>query len=240
MTLLDRLRARFGLRERGLPTAVLGDLPDPRLALSETAENVEALLGELRELLAAEESRDQSFNARGVGLAGFVGIIVSLSTTLGRDALRADLADAWQVVATALFGAALVLLLASVIVVVLGVLGPKQSAHLSYAEVSRYASPERIYQHKVMSQGRSMQWHIGVLGIERERAGKKARWLRWGYGTLIGGLVCIASLGFILGLNDAGVIPDDGSKAIEYRLCATPAGGAPAAALPVTVRIACP
>ena len=192
---------------------------------------------------ASEQSRDQSFIARGVGLAGFVGIIVSLSTTLGRDALNAELAHSWMIAATALFGAALLLLLASVIVVVLGVLGPRQSAHVSYATVSRYADPVNIYQHKVMSQGRALRGLIDVLAIERERAGSKARWLRWGYGTLIGGLVCIASLGFILGLNEAGVIPGASSKIIEYRLCVTEAGTADLAktgAAELTLRASCP
>jgi hypothetical protein len=219
-----------------MPDASLQPPPDPRLGLPETAENVEALLDDVRGLLAAETARNQSFVSRGVGLAGFVGIIVSLSTTLGRDALHAHLAGAWQTATIALFGAALLLLLAAVIVVVLGVLGPKQSAHLSYAEVSRYALPERIYQHKVMTQGRSLRGVIEVLAIERQRAGRKAMWLRWGYGNLVGGLVCIAALGFILGLNDAGVIRDDRGDAVEYHVCLPEAGASTA----LTIRTACP
>ncbi len=180
----------------------LPDLPDARLALRETAENVEALLETVRQLLEAEESRDQSFNTRGVGLAGFAGIIVSLSTTLGRDALQADLASGWQWLTIGLFGGALLLLLATIAVVVVGVLFPKETAQLSYAQVSRYPEPEAVYQHRVMTQGRALRGLVEVLGVERQRGDRKVKSLRWSYRLLMSGLACIASLGFIIGLAD--------------------------------------
>jgi hypothetical protein len=197
----------------------LPDLPDPRLALAETAENVEALLETVRELLKAEESRDQSFNARGVGVAGFVGIIVSLSTTVGRDALQADLPGGWKALTVGLFGAALLLLLSTVIVVVRGVLAPQETPTLSYAAVVRYPEPRSIFQHRVMTQGKVMRGLVEALGIERARMGGKARALRASYRLLIAGLMCIAALGFIVGLADAGVIATRSSELQELTLC---------------------
>ena len=67
------------------------ELLDPK-----TEATVDALLETVRHLLEEENSRDQSFNTRGVGLAGFVGIVVSLSTTLGHDALAANWGAPWK------------------------------------------------------------------------------------------------------------------------------------------------
>jgi hypothetical protein len=214
--------------------SALPNLPDPRLQLPETAQNVEALLETVRDLLDAEDRRDQSFNARGVGLAGFVGIIVSLSTTLGRDALQADLPDGWKWVTIVLFGAALLLLLATVIVVVRGVLVPQETPGLSYSEVATYPDPEAVYQHRVMTQGKVMHGLVEALGIVRQRAGGKARALRWSYRLLIAGLMCIAALGFVIGLSDAGVIAKRPSQT-EYSLC-----GAAGAPVTLSIRSACP
>lgn len=179
-----------------------GQQSDPLLS-EETKENVDALLETVRDLLKAEEARDQSFNARGVGLAGFVGIIVSLSTTVGRDALSANLAAPWEGIAVALFGAALIFLLSTVIMVVEGVLRPRESAHLGYEDVERYALPEYVFRPKVLNQGSTMRGLIDVLAIERRRATAKSQWLHRGYRSLLLGLACIATLGFILALHDA-------------------------------------
>jgi hypothetical protein len=182
--------------------------PDPEhpLLSKGTEETVDALLETVRDLNEEENRRDQSFNSRGVGLAGFVGIIVSLSTTVGRDALGAGWGSPWRGISVGLFAAALVLLVGTVIVVVQGVLQPRESASLGIAEVQRYPLPEYVYAAKVMNQGKTLRGLIDALVIERSRATGKARWLRWGYRSLIGGLACIAGLGFLLGLHDAKLI----------------------------------
>jgi hypothetical protein len=219
----------------------LPELPDARLGMRETAENVEAMVESVRHLLAAEESRDQSFIGRGVGLAGFLGIIISLSTSLGRDLLQGDLPQGWTVTSMVLFGGGLVLLLLAVAFVVGGVLLPRDAAHLAYSEVARYPMPDQVYQHRVMTQGKILRGLVDVLRIERERGDRKAKGLRWGYRLMIGGLLCIAALGTILGLHEGGVIPSDRSISVEYRLCLaadTSATAAPTAA-EFAVREAC-
>src|SRR5581483_339191 len=97
------------------------------------------LLEAVRALLAEEDSRDQSFNTRGVGLAGFVGIVVSLSATLGREALSASWGSPWKGIAVGLFGAVLVSLLLSAVAVVQGVLQPKEASSLSMTDVEKFA-----------------------------------------------------------------------------------------------------
>ena len=160
----------------------------------------------MRHLLEEENSRDQSFNTRGVGLAGFVGIVVSLSATLGHEALAADWGAPWKGIAVGLFAGALMSLVSSAVVVLIGVLRPREAASLGIAEVEKYPLPEYIYAPKVMNQGTIMRGLIDALVIERSRAGSKATGLHWGYRLLIVGLVCISILGFLLGLHDAKLI----------------------------------
>lgn len=219
------MRRLLRLIRRAGRTKALPPLPDARLAAPETASNVEALVENVRELLAAEESRDQSFIGRGVGLAGFLGIIISVSTTLGRDLLQGDLPDPWVAISLGLFVGALAFLLIAVGLVVGGVLLPKETAHLAYAEVARYPLPENVYQHRVMTQGKVLRGLVEVLSIERGRGDKKAHRLRWGYRLMMAGLLCIAALGSILGLHEGGVIPSDRSSRAEYRLCVESAHG---------------
>lgn len=230
----------------GDPLQPSGELfPDQRLANEDVADNVDALLETVRSLLAREESRDQSFNARGVGLAGFVGIIVSLTTSVGRDALSEPLATGWTIACTVLFGLALCLLIATVVIVIRGVLMPRETAHLSYAQVARYQQPSDLYQARVMTQGRTLRGLIEVLGIERSRGNAKAEALHLSYVTLVGGLVCIAALGFILALSDAKVIPNDTARrSTEFRLClvnsSRATSGATAGPVELAVRASCP
>lgn len=180
-------------------------LPD-KLLHPKTEATVDALLETVRYLLAEENSRDQSFNTRGVGLAGFVGVVVSLSTTLGHDALAANWGAPWKGIGIGLFAGALASLVGSVVVVVIRVLRPRESASLGIAEVEKYPLPEYIYRPKVMNQGSVMRGLIDALVIERSRASTKAAGLYWGYRLLLVGLVCISILGFLLGLRDANVI----------------------------------
>jgi len=187
------------------PAAALRS-PPPELLEPKTEATVDALLETVRHLLEEENSRGQSFNTRGVGLAGFVGVVVSLSTTLGHDALAADWGAPWKGIVVGLFTGALASLVGSAVVVVIGVLRPRETATLGMAEVEKYPLPEYIYAPKVMNQGRIMRGLIDALIIERLRAGSQATGLHWSYRLLLVGLACISILGFLLGLHDAKLI----------------------------------
>ncbi|HWJ50739.1 MAG TPA: hypothetical protein VNR42_06950 [Solirubrobacteraceae bacterium] len=171
-----------------------------------TEATVDALLETVRHLLEEENSRALSFDTRGVGLAGFVGVVISLSTTLGHNALTADWGAPWKGIAVGLYAGALGFLVSSVVVVVTKVLRPQEAASLGTEEVERYPRPEYIYAPKVMNQGSIMRGLIDALVIERSRAGSKARGLHWGYRLLLLGLACISILGFLVGLHDARLI----------------------------------
>jgi hypothetical protein len=207
------------------PAAATPSLP-AELLDPKTEATVDALLETVRRLLEEENSRDQSFNTRGVGLAGFVGIVVSLSTTLGLDALAANWGAPWKGIAVGLFAGALASLVGSVVVVVTKVLRPRESASLGIAEVEKYPLPEYIYRPKVMNQGSVMRGLIDALVIERSRAGSKAAGLHWGYRLLLVGLACISILGFLLGLHDAKLIGADHARRPSKPRTVACAGGA--------------
>lgn len=191
----------------------------------ETAENVKALLDVVRYLCEEEGARDQSFNTRAVGLAGFLAIVVSLSATLGREALSSGWGSPWREIGVGLFAGALVALLASVVVVVVVVLHPTQSATLGIAEVERFPLKEYVLRPRVMTEGSVMTGMIEVLALERERGDRKAIGLRWGYTLLVVGLTCISILGFLVGLHEAKLIGARHDKAGQRAaLCTQPRG----------------
>ncbi len=185
------------------PDEADGDSLPAKLLDSKTEAAVDALLETVRHLLDEENARDQSFIARGVGLAGFVGIVVSLSTALGHGGLTGEWSAPWKGIALALYVVALTSLVGSVVVVIRTVLRPRETATLSLAEVERYPLPEYIYAPKTLTQGRTMAGLIDALAVERSRAGSKANGLQWSYRLLLAGLACISMLGALIGVRDA-------------------------------------
>ncbi len=115
-------------------------------------DTVDALVETVRELLRAEDSRATSLTGRGSGLAGFLGLIISLSASVGQRAVSASLRTGWKAAAITLFALALISLVTSVVVVVLRVLLPRSYRNLAMSEVSRYPLPEFVFAEKVMVQ----------------------------------------------------------------------------------------
>ncbi len=169
-------------------------------------DTVDALLETVRELLRAEDSRATSLTSRGSGLAGFLGLIISLAASVGQRAVSASLPAGWKAATIALFAVALIALVWAVVVVVLRVLLPKSYRNLAMSEVSRYPLPEFVYAEKVMVQGRTMRGQIDALATERDRNDAKARGLRHAYLLLIVGLGLAAADAIILALHAAQVI----------------------------------
>jgi hypothetical protein len=179
---------------------------DPRLDDPETEKTVDALVETVRALLEEENARDQSFNVRGIGVAALVGVIGSLTITLGRNALQAGWDSPWKGIAVGLFAVALLSLVGSGISVLIRVLRPRESATLAMGEVERYQLPEYVFERKVMNQGKTLRGLIEALAIERDRVNGKSRGLQHAYWLLIIGLTAIAIQGFLLGLHDARLI----------------------------------
>lgn len=169
-------------------------------------DTVDAVVATLHEFLTMEDTREQGIHTRAAGLAVFGGVVISLVATLSRGILRVDLPGGWDAATTALFSSALLLLVASELIALLGVLLPRESAAIALEEIDAYAEPERLAAAKVSFQGSLMLGLIEVLAIDRRRISSKTSRLRSAYALLVAGLLAGAALGFILGLHDSAVL----------------------------------
>jgi hypothetical protein len=180
--------------------------PQAPLAPNPDADTVEAIVAALQEFLTTEDNREQGIHTRAAGLAVFGGVVISLVATLSRGILRVDLPGCWDATSTALFGTALLSLVASELVVLLGVLLPREAAGISLDEIDAYAEADTLASPKVSFQGSLMLGLIEILAIDRRRISAKTHRLREAYVLLVAGLLAGAALGFILGLHDSAVL----------------------------------
>ncbi|HXA28598.1 MAG TPA: hypothetical protein VN193_07600 [Candidatus Angelobacter sp.] len=167
---------------------------------------VEALVVQVRELLRMEDGRGQSFHARAGALAGFSGLIVSVSGAVGANIFKPDLSTPWKWTAAALLATILLTLLMALYLVMFGVLIPKESAGFSLSEVQKYPTWGFITQTRVQTQGRILHGLIEMLAVDRDRNGRKADCLRMAYRLLGGAVASFATLGVILGLHAQSLI----------------------------------
>jgi hypothetical protein len=142
-------------------------------------DTVEALVVQVRELLRLEDGRDQSFHARAGALAGFSGLIVSVSAAVGTNIFKPDLSTAWKWAAASLLGTILLTLLGAVYVVVFGVLIPKESVGFSMTEVAKYPTWGFITQTRVQTQGRILHGLIEMLAVDRRRNARRPSGSAW-------------------------------------------------------------
>ena len=164
-------------------------------------QTVETLLDDVREQLKAEDAREQSFNTRAGGLAGFVGIIVAVTTGLGKIALDSDLSCAAGVAAAITFTLTMGALLAAIGMVVLKVLVPQESSAISMKTIERYPTWSYISKEQVMVQGEIMRGWINALAQDRQRNSSKAKWLRRAYNAFLAGTAGLVLFGVILAID---------------------------------------
>lgn len=172
------------------------------------AETVEAVLELTWKLLDDERDRDLSFIARAVGISGFAGIIGTLAVAVSRDVLGAQLLEPWKTVAAIIFLVAMVALGITVVIVVLGVLRPRESLSLGAEEIRRFPTWEFVGADKALVQGRALLGLTRALLRQRARNDSKAKALKWAYRSLLVGLLAIVALGLTLGLRYADVLPE--------------------------------
>lgn len=162
------------------------------------AETVDALVDAVRDLVAAEDGREQSFNIRAGGLAGFVGIIVSISTVGGKVALDQNPTYLATVLGAIAFSVAMVALIGSLVVAITKILIPRESAAIGMGTIERYPTWEYISKVKPMVQGEILHGLIAALAKDRQRNSSKAKALRRSYVALLIGVAALAAFAVIL------------------------------------------
>lgn len=164
-------------------------------------ETVDALADAVRDFLNSEDRREQSFNTRAGGLAGFVGIIVSITTAAGKVALDEDPSCVATVAGAVAFAVAIGALLASLIIAITKILIPQESAAISVSTIERYPTWEYIAKDKTMVRGEILRGLITALAKDRQRNSSKAIWLRRAYKALLVGVAALAAFGGILAID---------------------------------------
>jgi hypothetical protein len=164
-------------------------------------ETVVLLLLTTKELLASEESREQSLIGRGSGVAAFAGLIVALLGSLSSAVVTSHLPMNWEQTCLGLLAGALASLLATVLIVVFGVLYPRASAGLAISEIRRFPTWEFITQERVSIAGRMMRGNVASIAVERQKNGRKAEWLGRSFLSFSFALTSLATLGVILGAH---------------------------------------
>ena len=164
-------------------------------------DTVDALVETVRQFLQAEDTREQSFNTRAGGLAAFVGIIVSVTTAAGKLALDEQPSPCATTFAAIAFAVAMIALLVTLVLAVVKVLIPQESAAISMETIERYPNWEYIAKDKAMVQGEILHGLIAALAKDRQRNSSKATWLRRAYIALLVGVVALIAFGAILAVD---------------------------------------
>lgn len=167
-------------------------------------DTVSTLLDEVREQLKAEDAREQSLNTRAGGLAGFVAVIVALTSGLGKLALDADLSSRGALLVGIAFGLTLAALSTALGFAVLRVLIPQEAAAISIQRIEQYPTWAYITKDDVMVRGEIMRGWISALAKDRQRNSSKAKWLRVAYIALLIATLGLVLIGAILAIDAAG------------------------------------
>jgi hypothetical protein len=169
-------------------------------------ETVAALLDLVWKLLDDERDREGSVNVRGVGVAGFAGVVVGLSATIAKEVLSPKLNAGWRFGTLGVFVAAVLTLAVVIVYTLLAVLLPRDRPTLGVEEAERYPTLEAVSRPVEIEQGRALNGLVTALAEARNVNDTKARALRRAYLGLIGGLLLVSVLGLILGFRYAGIV----------------------------------
>lgn len=176
----------------------MGDQPD---ILEINEETVETLVENVREMLKDEDAREQGFNVRAGGLAGFLGLTVSAAIAVAKLGLDTPLSGVAIVCAAISLAVSFGALLTSLALAVVKVLLPQESAAIAMSTIEKYPNWEYIAQQKVMVQGEILHGLIAALAKDRERNSSKATWLRRAYVALLVGVASMIVFAAILGIE---------------------------------------
>ena len=160
------------------------------------AESTELLLDALRAQFVVEEGRAQSLNARGVGLAGFGSVILSLLTLAVSSEVRSSGAAGLPIVAKGFLVAALWLLVVAVGIIVLGVMRPRLPKDFSGIELLQLQGrdPSTVRNYLVLRMKQAVERHRTINNA-------KARSLTWASGCVSLAVLTSAVAGTAIALS---------------------------------------
>lgn len=150
-------------------------------------ETVMVLLDTTWRVAGAEAARTDALDRKAATLATFASLLTSLTATLGPRIL-ATTDDGWSVVA---FSASLLALVFSVFFAVVALL-PREYLTLGIAYMQRFPTWSEIRKEPEEVRGETMRGLIQALAREREANDQKVRLVKWGFLSLLAGLMLIA------------------------------------------------
>jgi hypothetical protein len=151
-----------------------------------------------KDLREAERERAEGLDSKASSLAGFTGVILSLTATLVSRA--PTLTDAELV---ALIGS-LTLLAAAAAVAILGVIVPQAYKTLPVSELRKYLTPPFYSSLRHDVQARTLRATIRQIDHNRKLNSDKAKRLRAASVLLLSGLAGVAALALIIGVHGSG------------------------------------
>lgn len=168
------------------PTVEAGEVPE-----TVNGDTVEVLLGAMRDLLAAEDLRAQSLNARATGLGGFAALLVALLLPAARDLGdgRGPEPLTASIILVAVAGA---LLVSGVLAVLIGVVVTRQVSTVSISEVQLWESTAFVEKSPTWVRGRLLVTLRKSLVTERRANNRKAGWLSGAVVVIAAGVLCAA------------------------------------------------
>lgn len=162
---------------------------------------VSTLLATVRDLLHAEQAREQSLLSRASSLAGFAGLLIPVSIAGGAGIFSLKLGVSWQDAAFSILAIGLLALGTTIGLAVIGVNHPREAVGIAIAEVEQYPSFAFVSQQPAFVEGRTMRGLIEVLATERKRNNSRATSLRRANLFFMGSMVAFVAVGAILGAH---------------------------------------
>src|SRR5439155_499316 len=103
-----------------------------------------------------------------------------------------------RTVVSAVLGAALLVLMSAIVLVVWHVLRPADGYVVDLDEISRYPTFEYVSRRKVRVQGELLRDHVDAVDRDRRRNDQKTEWLGRAYALVCLGLALVTATGVVV------------------------------------------
>jgi hypothetical protein len=190
--------------------AALGLSNEPAPSASDDAPQINPLtigvgLDEVRRTLDDEEQRGRHLDSKALQILGFVGVIFTLTATLGGTVLTQVNLGSERVAVAYLFVSSLGTLLCAAVAAVLAV-RPAEYFGLDEDALEKFGYEPRIYDPPWQLEGDILLGLIKPLRAARIKNDAKARWVKRAAALVVPALVVVAAEAAIVGLHASKVL----------------------------------